>query len=86
MLFDKGEVRQVGIEVINQLGRDFIIEAVDYEIIRSTGEIILKGYATVEGHKILTLFSATETGDFYCIFTYRVAAEILKAKIYIQVR
>lgn len=85
MIFSKGEVRQVGIEVINQLGQDFAIETADYEIVKISGESIEKGYATTDGHKILTLFSANETGTFYCIFTYRIASEILKAKIYIQV-
>lgn len=85
MLFSKGEVRQVGIEVINQLGQDFIIETADYEILKSNGDSIEKGTATIDGHRILTLFSANDTGNFYCIFTYRIASEILKAKVYIQV-
>ena len=85
MLFNKGEVRQVGIRVINQLNQDFTIDTADYEIINSKGESLEKGYATIDGYKILTLFSAMEIGSFYCIFTYRVASEILKAKIYIKV-
>lgn len=85
MLFSKGEVRQVGIDVTNKLNEDFNIETADYEVIKSNGESIEKGYATIDGHKVLTLFSAMEVGNFYCILTYRVASEILKAKIHIQV-
>lgn len=85
LLFNLGEVRQVGIQVLNQIGQDFTIETADYEIINSNGESLEKGYATIEEHKILTLFHSSEIGNFYCIFTYRIASEILKAKVYIRV-
>lgn len=81
-----GEVRQIGIEVTSNIKQEFVIESADYKIIKSDGTIIESGVATIEDKKILTLFSANASGDFYCEFTYRIAAEILKAKIRILVR
>jgi hypothetical protein len=86
MTINKGEVRQVGIEVISQVKQDFIIENADYRIIKRDGTLIEQGTATVEGHKILTLFSGQSEGVFYCEFTYRIGAEILKAKVLMEVK
>lgn len=85
MTFQQGEVRQVGIEVINQTGESFIIETADYAIEKRDGTTIESGIATIDGHKILTLFSAQEIGQYYVFFTYRIGAEILKAKVYVEV-
>lgn len=83
----KGEVRQVGIEITNQVvGQNFVIDNADYEITDVNGVVLETGYATIDGHKIVTLFSARDIGVFFCIFTYRIASEILKAKVQIKVR
>jgi hypothetical protein len=85
MLLQKGEVRIVGIEVISQVQQDFIIEGAEFAITQD-GEVIEKGEATVDGHKIFTLFSANETGRYLCEFTYRIGPEVLKAKVIVEVR
>ena len=86
MYLKQGEVREVGIEVFNELGQDFLIEAADYEIADSKGNQIDTGYADVKEHKILTLFSAQTVGKYYVVLTYRIGPEILKAKIFVEVR
>ncbi len=85
MIINKGEVRQVGIEVISQVKQDFIIETADYKILKVDGTEIEKGNAVIQGKKVLTLFSANDVGKHYCEFTYRIGPEILKAKIYVEV-
>lgn len=85
MLFSLGEVRQVGIEVIGE-NQDFTIETADYEILTKDNTVVESGSATIDVHKILTLFSANEIGRFCVEFTYRIGPEILKAKIYLEVR
>lgn len=84
MIFQKGEVKKIGIEVISQINQDFVIEGADYKIIKE-GTEVESAVATIEGHKILALFSAQEIGKFHCEFTYRIGPEILKAKIYLEV-
>lgn len=86
MLLQKGEVRIVGIEVISQVQQDFIIEGAEFAITQKEGVVIEKGVATVDGHKIFTLFSANETGRYLCEFTYRIGPEVLKAKVIVEVR
>lgn len=85
MTLQLGEVREVGIEVVNQLGQDFSIDAAEYQIIREDNTEIDKGFPMISGHKILTLFNALEKGLFYVIFKYHIGAEILKAKIFMEV-
>ena len=85
MYLQKGEIRQVGIEVISQLNQDFIIDAADFSILDSSGNVLENGTPTIEGHKIITLFSAAQAGKFYVEFTYHIGPEIIKAKIYIEV-
>lgn len=81
----QGEVRQVGIEVISNKAQTFIIDNADYMIDNLNGQID-SGGATIDGHKILTLFSATTPGSHSILFTYRIGAEIFKAKIYVEVK
>lgn len=87
MTINKGEVRQVGIEVVSQLAQDFIIETADYRILKKDGTEIENGISTIDEHKILTIFSAAtlDPGQYYCEFTYRIGPEILKAKICVEV-
>ncbi|QZY56722.1 hypothetical protein [Crassaminicella profunda] len=85
MVFNQGEVRKIGIEVMSEIQQDFVIESADYEISNQRGEIVETGVATIEEHKILTLFSAIEKGRWCCEFTYRIGPEIIKAKLSIAV-
>lgn len=85
MIIQQGEVREVGIEVVNQLGQDFSIDAAECSVISTDGTETEKGLPTIDGHKLLTLFSATEKGRYYIIFKYHIGPEILKAKIYVEV-
>ena len=85
MYIIKGEVRKIGIEVVSQLSQEFKIDSADFSIMKISGEAVENGMATIEEHKILTLFSAQEIGKYYCEFTYRIGPEILKAKIYVEV-
>jgi len=81
----QGEVREVGIEVINLLGQEFIIVAADYQIVREDGTVIETGQPAINGHKLIMLFTANQQGKFYVIFKYHIGPEILKAKIYVEV-
>ncbi len=85
MTFHVGEIRQVGIEVINQLQDDFVIDVAEYKVIDQNGAELEQGYPTIEGHKLITLFNANEIGRYYVVFKYHVGPEILKAKIYVEV-
>lgn len=85
MTFMHGEIRQIGIEVVNMVNQDFVIDVAEYEIVDMQGKQIEKGYPTIDGHKILTLFNASVTGKFYIFFKYHIGPEILKAKIFVEV-
>lgn len=85
MILQEGEVREVGIEIINQTCKDFIIDAAEYKIINKDKEILEEGFATINTNKILLLFNATKKGEFSVIFKYHIGPEILKAKIYVEV-
>lgn len=85
MVIQQGEIRQVGIEVINQLGQDFEIEAAEYEIVKGDGTRVEYGFPMIEDKKILTLFNGANKGRFYVIFKYHIGPEILKAKILVEV-
>ena len=80
-----GEVRKIGIEVSSRLGQDFIIESADYVITDENGTEVTRGYPSIDGHKIVALFTAAEAGRFECEFTFRIGPEILKNKINIKV-
>ncbi|WP_461206936.1 hypothetical protein [Clostridium sp. DL1XJH146] len=85
MYVTQGEVREVGIEINNLLGQDFTIDASEYEILKTDGDVIETGQPTMDGHKLIALFSATEKGRFYVWFKYHIGPEILKAKILVEV-
>lgn len=85
MTFNQGEIRKVAIEIISKIEQNFVIESAEYIIKKQDGQIVETGIATIEDHKILTLFSATEKGCFFCEFTYRIGPEVLKAKLSIIV-
>lgn len=85
MILQQGEVREVGIEVISQLGQDFVIDVAEYKIINKDKEVLEEGFPTIDRHKILLLFNATEKGEFSVIFKYHIGPEILKAKICVEV-
>lgn len=83
----QGEVREIGIEVLSQVEQDFTIETADFEIVSTNDNTqIENGTATIDDKKILTMFSATNIGSYNCIFTYRIGPEILKAKVYVEVK
>lgn len=86
MYLKQGEVRRIGIEVVSQVNDSFAIDTADYSITDSAGRVIENGIPTIDGHKIETLFSANNIGRFFCEFTYRIGPEILKAKIYLEVK
>jgi hypothetical protein len=85
MYVKKGEVRKVGVEVTNRLNQDFIIDAADFSILAEDGTEIEKGYPTIDGHKVIALFSGSTLGKFTCEFTMHIGVEILKSKIEIEV-
>jgi hypothetical protein len=80
-----GEVKQIGIAVVSQSSTAFVISSADHVVYDSKDEVVEQGSSTIEGHKIVMLFSATSNGNFICEFTYRIGAEILKAKINVSV-
>lgn len=85
MRLQVGEIREVGIEVISQLSQGFIIDAAEYEILKKDGTEIDRGFPMIENHKLITLFNASEKGLFYVTFKYHIGAEILKARILVEV-
>lgn len=85
MRIQLGEVREIGIQVRNRVSDDFVIDVAEFSILDSDGVEIDKGYPTIDDHRILTLFNATDTGWFHVIFKYHIGPEILRAKISVEV-
>lgn len=84
MFLQLGEIREVGIEVVSNIRQDFVIDVAEYKVVKDNIEID-RGYPTIDNHKILTLFSATEKGKYTVIFKYHIGAEIFIAKVYVEV-
>ena len=80
MVIYQGEVRLIGIEIINRHRQEFEIEAAEYEILGIDGTRIDHGCPTIDGKKIMTLFTGVEKGMFRIMFKYHIGPEILKAK------
>lgn len=86
MIVRKGEVRQIGIEVLNKLEQSFEIDAAEYSIQNISGSVSESGFPTIDGHKLYMLFDGTHIGRHYVVFKYHVGPEILKAKIIVDVK
>ena len=85
MYIQKGEVREVAIEIHSRANNPFTIDTAEYEIINYDLTSIEHGLATIDNQKIVTLFHARDIGVYYVIFTYTIGDETLKAKIKIEV-
>lgn len=85
MVFNKGEIRRVGIEVFNNIKQDFIIDTADYELFNERGDLLDSGLLTINGHVLTTLFFANESGKYRFSFRYTIGVERLIDNIYIQV-
>lgn len=81
-----GEVRKIGVTVSSASGETFTVDGADYAITERSGEQVDSGYPTIDGHRVLTLFSAARAGVYQCEFTLRIGPEILKHTITIEVR
>lgn len=84
MYLQLGEVREIGIEVTSDIKQDFVIDVAEYQVLKDNVEVD-RGYPTIDGHKILTLFNANELGKFYVSIKYHIGPEIFKAKVYVEV-
>lgn len=81
----EGEVRMIGIEIESTRDSNFVIEAADYVIIDKDKNIIEEGIPTIEGHRMVVLFSGTDKGIYQIAFKYHIGPEILKARILVEV-
>lgn len=82
----KGEIRKIGVMVTSSRGQTFTIDAADYTITARGGEQVDSGYPTIDGSKVIALFSAASDGIYQCEFTIHIDTEILKSTITIEVR
>lgn len=81
----EGEVRMIGIEIENTLDNNFVIETADYVITDKNKNIIEQGFPTIDGRRIVILFSGTNKGVYNVNFKYHIGPEILKARILVEV-
>jgi hypothetical protein len=86
---DKGEVRQLAIEVTSLDNSTFVIDTADYKVYnyedKEKNTPIDEGTCTIIENKIIALFSATTRGTFVVEITYRIHPEILIATIPVTV-
>lgn len=86
MYIREGEMREVGIRVINKAGDSFKIEAAEYFITKKDSSTeIERGVADIEEREIKTLFKGKEKGEYYLNFRYHIADEILISRVFIEV-
>lgn len=81
----KGEVRQVGVEFASSVNDSFVISGADFEVVDSKGATVINGSAQVTDKKVLTLFSASEEGEFTVSFKVHIASEIYKPQVSVKV-
>lgn len=82
--FKVGEIRKVGIEVTSADDQNFTIDAADYRIILQESETD-HGIPTIDGHKIMVLFSASTAGKYQIELTYVIGPEKFKAQLFAEV-
>jgi hypothetical protein len=95
VMMQKGEVRNVGIEVTSPTSDAFTIDTADYKVYNINDKerttpvqegTIPQGSIQIQGRKILVLFSASVRGSYVVEITYRISPEILKADVMVVVR
>lgn len=85
MIFDKGEIRSVGIEVVsNDCCSSFVIDTAEYYVTKDD-KVVDRGQCAIDGHKLIMLFNAEEKGRYKIIFTYTIAEEKLIDDVTVEV-
>lgn len=84
MIFDSGEIRSVGIEVVSKCNNQFAIDTAEF-VITKDSEVVEQGKAVIDGHKLIMLFHAAEKGRYKVMFIYTIADEKLIDYVNIEV-
>lgn len=84
MIFNKGEIRSVGLEVKSKNGSQFVIDTANY-VVSLNNEVQEQGSCAIDGHKLLILFHADEVGRYKILFTYTIADEKLIDEVLVEV-
>ena len=80
-----GETRFVELDVISRDNEDFVITSAQWQL-ESVGNVIDKGSATVDGHRISVLLTAPEkVGQYKLIVWYEIPPETVGARVIIDV-
>lgn len=80
-----GETKFVELEVISRDNADFVITSATWQL-ESVGEVIEKGSAIIDGHKISVLLTAPEkVGQYKLIVWYSIPPETIAARVIIDV-
>lgn len=82
----QGEIREIGIEVYSKANQTFSIDAADYTVLQADGQQMDSGIPTIDGYRILTLFSAGAAGKYTVTFTYTIGAQKFMADVLVEVR
>jgi hypothetical protein len=84
MIFDKGEIRAVGIEVKSKSGDQFVIDTAEY-VVSLQSEMQERGQCGIDGHRLTMLFHADNVGLHKILFTYTIADEKLIDEVLVEV-
>ena len=80
-----GETKYVELDVISRDNKDFAITSATWQL-ESVGEVIEKGSAEVDGHRISVLLTAPEkVGQYKLIVWYSIPPETIGARVIIDV-
>ena len=84
MIFDKGEIRSIGLKVKSKNGSQFIINTAEY-VISLGDDVVERGQCGIEGNDLIILFHADEKGRYKVTFKYTIADETLIDEIIVEV-
>ena len=84
MIFDKGEIRSIGLKVKSKNGSQFVINTAEY-VVSLNDNVVERGQCAIDGHDLIILFHADEKGRHKVTFKYTIAEETLIDEIIVEV-
>lgn len=82
---DKGERRNIQLEIYSCKNEPFSILDASYEITDTKCDIVTSGKCLISGHVLSFMYHADKKGHFTATITFLIADEIMKEKMVIHV-
>lgn len=86
----KGEIDYVGLEAINKLGEDFVIDSVYCDVFDTEGNKVDSGSGEIKDNKFYFLIDTSKeeyktNRKYYCKFTVEIEGKLIKRKPVLEI-